>query len=128
MMKKMKKTLLIIIILMQITGCASTNISTPVYVYQRDEIKYSDLVTLETKINKIFNIFYIEKFTQFDGEEISTFLGYKIDPLQLLHQRYPGYDSVIHPVVKKEEEVIIFGLYSKINITITARMANYISK
>ena len=52
----MKKKLIMLAMLLFV-GCASTNIITPTYVYERDEIEYSDLKTVEMQIEK-YAIFY----------------------------------------------------------------------
>ena len=122
----MKKKLIMLAMLLFV-GCASTNIITPTYVYERDEIEYSDLKTVEMQIEK-YAIFYFERTTRVDGARFLTFLASAINPVQLLHKEHPGYDSVVHPVIKKDEKIIIPGLFSKLNLTITARMANYIPK
>ena len=121
----MKKILLTAIILL--IGCSSTNIITPTYVYERNEIEYSDLKTIEMQIEK-YAMFYFNITTRVDGARFITFLGTAIDPVQLLHTEHPGYDAVVNPVIKKDEKIIIPNLYSKMKLTITARMANYVSK
>ena len=114
-------------------GCVTSTVITPSYIYERSEIEFSELKTIEIELEKI-TVFYFsiepEVLIQ-NGQEVPTgrskrtFLGMKVDPLQLLHKTYPGHDSALHPVVKMEKNIVIPMLFSKIKLTITGHMGNY---